>query len=140
MCLCFFSLLLMMFRSRFDHPWLDLNTCLKSPSLYDGALVNHYREPRIGRITADGFWLIQKNAPRIFVQADTTGLIENEYVGLVARFNKEGKLFSVQLAVAHHRREKIILSLIPTVFVMFMLFRRYKIGKSPFVITRRTDA
>ncbi len=119
------------FLSWFGHrhlPWLDLNTCMADPERYDGALVEDFREPLIAAVYQDGFLLQQKNGPSIRVQADTAGLglRKGAYVGLRARYHREGYLEALSLNVAEGRRRKIYLSLIPLLLLLPLLAWRFR--------------
>ena len=116
------------------HPWISVADCLEDPEKYDGAVVTSYHEPIIGEINADGFNLLQKHNPSIRVYADTTGLIKGEYVGLKAVFRKEGYLKKVELIVARKRREKIWISILPTILIGFLLLKYFRLNRSPFQI------
>lgn len=104
-------------RSRFFNPWLDVATCLAAPEAHHGRTVTYLREPRIGPLQKNGFWLLQKGAPDIFVKTDTTGLKPNDYIGLVATFHRDGYLVAVRQAPATRRRMKIAVSVIPLLFL-----------------------
>lgn len=108
-------------------PWLKLSTCLKQPEKYDGRLVTYIREPRIEKITSDGF-ILSHGEGFIPVQADTLGLKENEYIGLTAVYHQEGYLEAVHLAIARNRRYKIILSVFPVILVAVLFFRNFRIN------------
>lgn len=122
----FIILLLICYYYNNHNPWLSLDTCLKDPIKYHGAKVTNFREPMIGKIHADGFILKQKNRKDIKVYADTTGLTPNKYIGLVATFYKEGYLKANILKVSANRRYKILLSIIPTLLVLFLFTRVFR--------------
>lgn len=109
---------------RYFHPWISISDCLKHPEKYDGKLVQSFDEPVIGKIDLTGFELLHKGGPSIYVYADTEGLKTGEFVALSAVFHKEGYLTAIRAAVAHRRREKMAVSVIPVIFVG-MLFLQY---------------
>lgn len=108
-----------------NSPWLTLDVCLKDPEQYNGALVTHITEPRVGKITSDGFYLKSKGHPDIFVFSDTTGLISGEYLGITAIFHKEGHLEVQTLFIAENRRYKILLSIIPVILIAGLFFSHF---------------
>jgi len=107
------------------HPWLNIEECLQNPKKYDGKLITEYWEAKIGEIYSDGFQLIQRHAPYIRVYCDTTGLKTGEFVGLKAFFNKNGYLRAEKVTMAHNRKYKIWLSVIPVIFVLFLFIRYF---------------
>jgi len=133
-------LILLMIKSRFFHPWLDIETCRQNPDKYDGALITHFREPRIGSIERDGFWLLQKTCADIFVRTDTSGLRRNEFIGLLATFNRDSTLTVDRLVIARHRRYKMTLSLIPAILILVMLLRKLRWNHASRMLTWRSDA
>jgi len=112
---------------RYFHPWISLSDCLNDPEKYDGQVVSSFDEPVIGKIHADGFELIHKAGPPLYVYADTSGLKTGEFVALTARFHKEGHLTAIRAAVAYRRREKMAVSVIPVIFVGILFFRHFRI-------------
>jgi hypothetical protein len=128
------GLFLLSYFSVHDHPWISVADCLENPEKYDGAIITSYHEPQIGEIYVDGFVLLQKHNPSIRVYANTTGLTKNEYVGLKAVFHKTGYLKAVDLIVARKRREKIWISVIPTLLVGVLLLRYFRLNWKPFQI------
>jgi hypothetical protein len=101
------------------HPWTNVNQCLTNPEYYHGEVVTHYREPMIGDIYSDGFLLLQRHGPSVRVYADTTGkgLIKGKYIGLVARFHKEGYLEAIRIGVSLRRKTKIWVSILPVLLI-----------------------
>ncbi len=122
------------------HPWISVADCLEDPEKYDGAVVTSYHEPTIGKIYSDGFDLLQKHHPSIRVYADTTGLIEGEYVGLKAVFQKEGYLKAVELVVARKRREKIWISILPVILIGILLLKYFRLNIKPVQIELKKHA
>jgi hypothetical protein len=114
--------------------------CQKNPKIYDGHTVTSFSEPRIGQIYSDGFQLIQKDSPPIRVLADTAGLETGEFVGLKAVFHDEGYLTAVSIHVAHYRRSKIWISVIPAVIVLFFMIRYFRLNIKKYQIELRSDA
>ncbi|MBN2103737.1 hypothetical protein JW835_06830 [bacterium] len=108
-------------------PWLKLSTCLEHPEKYDGQRVTYIREPKIEKVTPEGF-ILNHGGDTLPVIADTTGLKANEYIGLVAIFHKEGYLEAVDMVISKNRRYKILLSVIPVLLTAFLFFRSFKIN------------
>jgi hypothetical protein len=125
---------------KYHHPWINLQMCQKNPKIYDGHTVTSFSEPRIGQIYSDGFQLIQKDSPPIRVLADTAGLETGEFVGLKAVFHDEGYLTAVSIHVAHYRRSKIWISVIPAVIVLFFMIRYFRLNIKKYQIELRSDA
>jgi hypothetical protein len=121
------SLLFLSLYTHFKHPWIDLEKCLKDPERYHGREVTDFREPRIGEIKADGFILNQRNGSSIFVKADTTGLEQGAYIGLIARFHKDGYLKAIKYRIAKKRKMKIVISIIPVIIVAILLITSFRI-------------
>jgi len=126
--------------SVYHHPWISVSDCLKYPENYDGAIVTSYYEPTIGKIYPDGFKLLQKNNPAIRVYSDTTGLIQGEYIGLKAIFQKEGYLKAVELIVAKKRREKIWISVLPVILIVFLLLKYFCLNIKSFQVELKQHA
>jgi hypothetical protein len=116
--------------AKFNHPWISLNECLSNPERFDGATVYQFREPRVGKIERDGFWLLQRQGPTVFVKSDTAGLKENSYLGMVAVFHKTGTLDAVRIQLAPKRREKMAVSLLPAVVICFLLIRAFRFDRN----------
>lgn len=131
---------LLMAHSRFCHPWLSLGKCMTNPEKYDQHIVTHFKEPRIGQIENNGFWLIEKHGSTIFVKMDTTGLIKNEYIGITAIYNKGSYLHPLRFTVAKRRRYKIFLSILPVILIFSILPRIFRIRLNPIRIEDRVDA
>ncbi len=106
--------------------WLSVDTCLENPEKYHSSTVNSFREPVIKAIHADGFILKQKNRKAVKVYADTTDLIPNKYIGLIATFHKDGYLTAQTIKVSENRRYKILLSIIPILLVFFLFTRVFR--------------
>jgi len=121
-------------------PWISVADCLEDPEAYDGKLVTRYREPLIGEIFADGFQLIQKNAPSIRVYADTTGLISGKFVGMRAVFHKQGYIEVRSLHVAKRRRYKIWISVLPVFLVGFLCLKTFRWNQKTHCVELRTNA
>jgi hypothetical protein len=121
-------------------PWLSVNTCLENPDAYHGRTVTYYREPKVGDIYADGFQLLQKKGPSIRVYADTTGLIQGEYIGMIATFHRDGYLISQSLRIAKNRRYKIGFSVFPVVIVAVLFFRSFRFNLKKCQIELRKNA
>lgn len=112
---------------RYFHPWISLSDCLKHPEKYDQHVVLSFDEPVIGKIDSTGFELLHKGGPPVYVYADTSGLKTGEFVALSAVFHKQGYLTAIRAAVAHRRREKMAVSVIPVIFVGILFFRYFRI-------------
>ncbi len=138
--LLFILLVCLSFYGKYHHPWLNLQTCLNNPQGYDGHLITSYSEPQIGQLYDNGFQLNQKHLPSIRVLADTSGLIEGEYVGLTAIFHEDGYLTATSIHVAHRRRYKIWVSVIPVLLVGLVLIRNFRFDRKRFLIGLRNDA
>ena len=123
-----------------NHPWISIETCIKNPTAFDGKIVEKFSEPMIGKLYKDGFILKQKQGRSIRVYADTSGLKTGEYLGLKARFHKEGYLEAVYIKVSKYRRYKIWLSVIPVFFVLFFLIRNLKFNWKKFLFEMKNNA
>ena len=123
-----FFLTVLSYYGKFHHPWLGLKTCRENPTQYDSCLVTSFDEAKIGSINSEGFQLIQKQSPPIWVIADTVGLVSGEYVGLTAVFHREGYLEAVSLHVARKRKSKIWLSVIPALMIGILIILNFRIN------------
>jgi hypothetical protein len=108
------------------HPWISYVECRNNPGKYDGRIVVGFNEPTIGKIGPDGFELLQRGEKPVFVKTDTAGLRSDEYVALKAVFHKEGYLTARTIRIASHRREKMVVSLIPVVMIVFLFCRHFR--------------
>jgi len=124
----------------FHHPWISYADCIADPAACDGLVVEEFHEPRIGEIRPDGFELLQRGEAPVFVAADTSGLVSGEFVGLKAVFHREGTLTAKVVKVASRRREKMAVSLIPPVLVLFLFFRNFRFNAKRLEFGMRTDA
>ncbi len=127
--IAFFTVLLfgLCVYGRYFHPWISLSDCLKHPEKYHGHVVSSFDEPVIGKIDSTGFELLHKGGPPVYVYADTLGLKTGEFVALSGVFHREGYLTAIRCAVAHRRREKMAVSVIPVIFVGILFFRYFRI-------------
>jgi|WetSurMetagenome_2_1015567.scaffolds.fasta_scaffold729841_1 hypothetical protein len=126
--------------AKFNHPWISLNECLSNPERYDGKRVWQFREPRVGKIEKDGFWLIQRQGPTVFVNCDTTGLKENSYLGMVAVFRKPDMLEAERIQLSPKRREKMATSLVPALIIVILLIRAFTVDRKDKVVRPRNHA
>jgi hypothetical protein len=126
--------------AKFNHPWISLNECMSDPERYDGKRVWQFREPRVGKIESEGFWLLQRQGVTVFVKCDTSGLKDNSYLGMVAVFHKPGMLEAERIQLAPKRREKMAVSLIPAVAVCLLLIRSFRFDRKRMVIRPRNHA
>jgi hypothetical protein len=122
------------------HPWISVADCLENPTKYDKVVVTSYYEPTIGKLHPDGFDLLQKRNPSIRVYSDTAGLSEGEYIGLKAVFHKEGYLKAIDLVVAKKRREKIWISILPTILIGMLLVKYFRFDPKRFQIELKKHA
>jgi hypothetical protein len=108
------------------HPWISYTECRQDPEKYDGLVVENFREPKIGAIRTNGFELLQHGERPVFVEADTAGLKSGEYVALKAVYHGEGRLTATTVRVVSRRREKMAVSLVPAVMIVFLFFRHFR--------------
>ena len=108
------------------HPWTDLKSCLNDPEAFDLRVVEQFDEPVIGKLLPDGFMLHHRQGPPVRVYADTTGLVQGEYIGMKAVFHREGYLEALSLRVARNRRYKIGLSMIPVIIIGILFIRVFR--------------
>jgi hypothetical protein len=59
---------------------------------------------------------------------------------LKAVYHKEGYLSAVKLRTAYRRREKIVLSLIPAVWFVFIFFKNFRLRLKTFEFESRPHA
>lgn len=120
-----------------NNPWTTLKDAQANPDVYDGRLINLFIFPRITALYADGFQIKQVDGLSIRVFGDTTGLRTGEFVGLQAIYHHEGFLTATRATVAKNRKYKIVLSLIPVVFVLLLFgkFYRFNVRKFQFELS-----
>jgi hypothetical protein len=126
--------------AKYRHPWISLTECLADPEKYDGQRVWQFREPRVGKIEGNGFWLLQRQGATIFVDCDTTGLRENSYLGMVAVFHQSGTLEAKRIQLAPKRREKMAVSLAPAFIIGLLLIRSFTVDRKRMVVRPRNRA
>jgi len=133
-------LLLLSLYNHNTHPWIDVDTCMKNPDAFDNKIVEKFREPMIEKLYKDGFILKQKQGCSIRVYADTSGLKTGEYVGLKARFHKEGYLEAVIIRMSKYRRYKIWLSVLPVLFIGFLFILNFRFNWKKFYFELKDNA
>jgi hypothetical protein len=122
------------------HPWISYRECVKDPARYRGRVIEAFREPMIGPVSADGFTLLQRGEKPVFVHADTTGLKSGEYTGLRAVLLEDGTLKAEIAVTAYRRREKMIFSLIPAVLIVLLFGARFRFNFRSLIFERRNRA
>lgn len=107
------------------NPTVSLQMCLNDPLLYDGREIDAGMETKVVEIIPDGF-ILQQGGRTIRVMGDRQNASPGDYVGLQAVFHKEGYLELKSLYVAKGRRLKIVLSALPVLLVLFLLFKNFR--------------
>lgn len=123
-----------------NSPWLLLEEARADPVRYDNATVNMFLYPKIGEIYSDGFLLTERGGRSIRVYCDTTGLIEDKWVGLEAVYHKEGYLIARTVKVAKNRGYKVYFSLLPVFLIGILGVRRFTWDWQTRTIRLRTHA
>lgn len=124
----------------FRHPWISYRECVRDPGRCRGRVIEAFREPKIGEITADGFTLLQRGEKPVFVHADTTGLKTGEYTGLKAVLLEDGTLRADIAVTAYKRREKMYFSLIPASIIVALFLIRFRFDFREWTFRRRIRA
>jgi len=115
---------------------LDYQECLLDPDRSDGRELIVKSGAMTGKIFNDTFEIVQ-NDKKIMVIGDTNGLKSNEYVSLRATFHKGGYLTVNEMHVHKYRRLKIAISIIPTMAVCWIFFRKYKFNFKKMMFVER---
>ena len=107
------------------NPKVTLQMCLDDPLKYDGMEIGVGTEAKVTELLPDGF--IMKEVGRTFrVKGNPQDASSGDFVRMRVVFHKEGYLELKRLQVAKGRYTKIVVSIVPTLLVLFFLFRTYK--------------
>lgn len=110
---------------------LTLHECLTSPGQCEGAVLKLGNNTRTGTVHEDRFEIL-KGADKITVVGSAEGLKTNDYIEMIAVFHKEGYLELKDIYVRKLRVLKIVISVIPVLFVVWLFIKQYR-----FELTRR---
>ena len=106
-------------------PSITLQMCLDNPTYYDGYEIGVGNEATIAQLLPEGF-LVRQMSNTIRVSGGPQNASVGDFVQLRAIFHKEGYLELVKMHVAKQRRAKIFISVVPTLLILFIFFRRFK--------------
>ena len=121
--LLFLSLLILY--GYYFHPHVTLQMCLADPQKYTGSRIEVGNEALVHEIFKDGFSIKQQN--RIVpVHGMSADVKINEFVIIDATFHELGWLEAHRIRVAKKRRYKIVLSVLPVLFILILFFKRYR--------------
>jgi len=123
-----------------NSPWLLLGEAMEEPVRFDGKTVNQFLYPRIEEIYRDGFLLTERGGRSMRVFCDTTGLIQDKWVGLEAVYHKEGYLIARHVKIAKNRGYKIYLSLLTVIFIAILGIRSFRFDWQTGTIHLRPNA
>ncbi|RPH89500.1 MAG: hypothetical protein EHM72_20290 [Calditrichaeota bacterium] len=110
---------------RYFYPVISLQLCLEHPQRYYQQIINIGNEAVIEQVKDDGF-VIRYLHHLVAVEGNTSNLKVGEYVYLRARFIAPDRLELMTMHIAEGRRMKIMLSIIPAVFIIFWFLRRFR--------------
>jgi len=122
--LLFFLIYLMWYGFQ-NAPSITLRMCLENPALYDGCNIGIGNEATIAQLIPGGF-LIKQMGKTMRVYGDSQNASAGDFVQLRAIFHEEGYLELVHFHVAKKRRVKIFVSLVPTLLILIIFFKRFK--------------
>ena len=121
------------------YPSVTLQMCLDNPTRYHGTEIGIGTEATISKLDTDGFFIQQMgNSVKVFGEADNVRL--GDFVQMRAIFHKAGYLELRQLYIAKKRRQKIVVSIAPTVLVLVLFLKTYKFDLRRFLFCERNDA
>lgn len=121
------------------NPAVTLPMCLANPGKYDGTLVEIGTEVIVRQISQDGF-VIHQLGVVLPVMGDPAGLKVGDFVVLTAIFKAPNQLRMLELYAAKGRRWKIAVSLVPAIFILFPLIRRYRFNYHLLILKERSSA
>lgn len=108
-----------------ENPFVTLRMCLGDPHQYDGQEINIAQEATVAQLLTNGFLLRQMDQI-IRVQGDSQNASPGDYVRMKAIFHKENYLELKRLYVAKGRRLKMIVSVVPVMYILFLFFKTYR--------------
>lgn len=108
-----------------NNPSVGLQVCLDNPLGYDGREIGVGTEATVVRRLTDGF-IVKELGRTIRVEGNPQEASPGDFVRMRGVFHKEGYLELKQLYVAKQRRLKILISIVPVLFVLVLFFRTYR--------------
>ena len=118
-------------------PKMTLKMCLDDPLRYDGKEIGVWAESKVVELLPDGF-LVKEMSYTIRVVGDPQNASPGDYVRMRAVFHKEGYLELKRLYVAKEKRLKIVVSIVPVLLVLFLLFKTYRFDWSRMFFREKT--
>ena len=107
------------------NPRVMLKMCLDDPIKYDGIGIEVGTEAKVTKLLPDGF-IVKEAGRTIRVKGNPQNASMGDFVRMRAVFHKEGYLELKRLQVAKGKYIKIVVSIVPALLVLFLLFRTYK--------------
>lgn len=118
------------------NPAITLQMCLSNPLKYDGQEISVAQEARVVHILSDGF-LVKQMGRTIRVKGNPQNASPGDFVRIKAVFHKENFLVIERLYVAKGRQFKIIVSVLPALFVFYLFLRAYQFDGRSMLFKRR---
>lgn len=120
-----FLLLLMAWYAETHRPFVGLPETRSQPEAFEGREIFAGVEVRVREIR-DSSFAIEQRGHCYEVLGELPDAQPGDYVALVVRFHAGGPLELVRGRVMKNRREKILVSTIPAIFVLALLLRDYR--------------
>ncbi|NLP12386.1 hypothetical protein GX408_18445 [bacterium] len=111
------------------NPFLTLAMCLAEPEKYHGARIEVANETIVQQVFGDCFTVCYLGRT-VTVIGDTTGVRPNEFISMIAVFDRSGYLHLEAKHIALHRRWKIWVSVLPVLFFLALFLHRYRLNLS----------
>ncbi len=119
----------MIWYGRHYNPFLTLAMCLAEPEKYHGACIEVANETIVQQVFSDRF-TVRYLDRTVTVIGDTTGVRPNEFISMIALFDRSGSLRLEEKHIALHRRWKIWVSVLPVILFLALFLRRYRFDLS----------
>ncbi|HPI71875.1 MAG TPA: hypothetical protein PK843_17170 [bacterium] len=110
-------------------PRVTLAMCLAEPEKYHGTRIEVANETIVQQLFNDGF-TIRYLGKTVTVIGDPTGLRPNEFLSMIAVFDRSGRLLLEKKHLALYRRWKIWVSVPPVLLFLIFFLRRYRLDLS----------
>jgi len=114
------ALILICARAQYSCPYPDLAEILANPEKFAGQRVAAFIEARVIEETKDGF-IIAQRGNRLRVHTEVKEAPLNEFVAVAGIFQPPDQLHADSIHLAHGRRWKIAVSVIPVLLLVFLL-------------------
>ncbi len=132
----FIAMILLIVYGKKYNPAVTLEMCLTRPDRYDGRTIDIGTEITVDKIFQDGFTIKQFDHI-VMVKGQAGNMEPGDFITLSAVFHKEGWLEFKSCHVAKRRRFKIVVSVFPALFVIYLFFKSFSFDFKRFVFVER---